>query len=104
MIYDPLIDELAALPLTLLATPASEQTEEGQTACWCPFCKSRKGSDGAEFRSDTPHFIIYNRKRGGLYGKPVEHWHCTRTGRSGWGAIELYAAINGLGYWWKKDE
>lgn len=104
MIYDPLIDELAALPLSLLATPASEQTEEGQTACWCPFCKSRKGSDGAESRSDTPHFIIYNRKRGGLYGKPVEHWHCTRTGRSGWGAIELYAAINGLGYWWRKDE
>lgn len=70
MIYDPLIDELAALPLNLLVTPADQQTEEGQTACWCPFCKGNAGS--------TPHFIIYNRKRGGLYGKPVEHWFCTR--------------------------
>jgi len=102
MIYDPLIDELAALPLSLLTQAASEQTEDGQTACWCPFCKSRKGDDSAAH--DTPHFIIYHRKRGGLYSKPVEHWHCTKTRRSGWGAIELYAAIHGLGYWWRKDE
>lgn len=95
MIYDPLIDELAALPLNLLVTPADQQTEEGQTACWCPFCKGNAGS--------TPHFIIYNRKRGGLYGKPVEHWFCTKTKRGGYGAIELYAAMKGLGYWWRKD-
>ena len=95
MIYDPLIDELAALPLNLLVTPADQQTEEGQTACWCPFCKTPSAA--------TPHFIIYHRRRGGLYGKPVEHWFCSKTRRGGYGAIELYAAMNGLGYWWRKD-
>ena len=95
MIYDPLIDELAALPLQLLVTPADQQTEEGQTACWCPFCKSPNG---------TPHFIIYKQRRGGLYGKAVEYWQCTKTHRAGYGAIELYAAIHGLGYWWRKDD
>jgi len=94
MIYYPLIDELAALPLEMLVQPVSEQTEEGQVACRCPFCKS----------PETPHFIIYKHKRGGLYGKPVEHWMCTKTHRSGYGAIELYAAITGRGSWWRKDE
>lgn len=94
MIYDPLLDELAALPLTLLVTPCDTQTEDGQTACWCPFCKSSHA---------TPHFIIYRRKKGGMYGQPVEYWRCTQTGRSGWGAVELYAAINGLGYWWRRS-
>ncbi len=92
MIYDPLIDELAALPLELLLRPVTEQTEEGQVACACPFCKN-----------DTPHFIIYKHKRGGLYKKPVEHWHCTKTGRSGYGAVELYAAMTGRGSWWRRD-
>ena len=94
MIYDPLLDELAALPLELLVTPCDTQTEDGQTACWCPFCKSSHA---------TPHFIIYRRKKGGMYGKPVEYWRCTQTGRAGWGAIELYAAIHGLGYWWRRS-
>ncbi len=98
MIYDMLLDELAALPLQLLVTPADQQTEEGQTACWCPFCKSIPNGS-----KSTPHFIIYHRKRGGLYGKPVEHWFCTKTRRGGYGAIELYAAMKGYGYWWRKD-
>lgn len=95
MIYDPLIDELAALPLSFLVRAADVQTVDGQTACWCPFCKSPNG---------TPHFIIYNRERGGLYGKPVERWMCTKTRRGGWGALELYAAMKGLGYWWRRNE
>lgn len=95
MIYDPLIDELAALPLTLLVNPSDQQTEEGQVACWCPFCKMQNG---------TPHFIIYKQQRGGLYGRPVEYWRCTRSSRAGFGAIELFAAINGYGYWWKRDD
>ena len=90
MIYDPLIDELAALPLQLLVVPAPEQPDPDQTACLCPFCKA-PGS--------TPHFIIYNKRRGGLYSRPVEMWQCTKTRRSGYGAIELYAAIRGYGYW-----
>ena len=104
MIYDPLIDELAALPLQMLVTPADQQTEEGQLACWCPFCKTAPGSQSSgQQQKSTPHFIIYQRKRGGLYGKPVEHWFCTKTKRGGYGAIELYAAMKGYGYWWQKD-
>ena len=103
MIYDPLIDELAALPLQMLVTPADQQTEEGQLACWCPFCKTAPGSQSSGQQKSTPHFIIYQRKRGGLYGKPVEHWFCTKTKRGGYGAIELYAAMKGYGYWWQKD-
>lgn len=96
MIYSPLIDELAALPLTMLVRPADEQQVEGQTACWCPFCKAKRGE---EQTPGTPHFIIYKQKRGGLYGKPVEFWMCTKTMRSGYGAIELYAAMNNLGFY-----
>lgn len=94
MIYNPLIDELAALPLEMLVQPVAEQTEDGKVACRCPFCKS----------PETPHFIIFKQKRGGLYGHPVEHWLCAKTKRSGYGAIELYAAMTGRGSWWRKDE
>ena len=63
MIYDPLIDELAALPLQMLVTPADQQTEEGQLACWCPFCKTAPGSQSSgQQQKSTPHFIIYQRK------------------------------------------
>lgn len=103
MIYDPFLDELAALPLTLLVKPASEQAVDGQTACWCPFCKNAPHKESAG-GSTTPHFIIFNRRRGGLYGQPVEFWMCTRTKRCGWGAVELYAAMKGLGYWWQQNQ
>ena len=86
MIYSPIIDQLAALPLTMLVRPADVQHDASQTACYCPFCKG----------NGTPHFIIYNEVRGGLYGKPVQRWMCTRTRLSGYGAIELLAAIKGV--------
>ena len=55
MIYDPLIDELAALPLQMLVTPADQQTEEGQLACWCPFCKTAPGSQSSgQQQKSTP--------------------------------------------------
>lgn len=96
MIYDPLISEIAALPLTMLVHPAGEQHSDIQTACWCPFCKD--SGDGDE-KGGTPHFIIFKQERGGLYQKPVERWMCTRTKKQGYGAIELYAAIHNLGFW-----
>lgn len=93
MIFDPLISEIAALPLTMLVRPADAQNDDTQTACWCPF--SKEEGDGA----NTPHFIIYKNERGGLYKDPVSRWMCTRTKRQGYGAIELYAAIHNLGFW-----
>lgn len=101
MIFHPIIDELAQLPLTLLVTPAQEQHDEHETACFCPFCRDASvGKDSGVKRtardgSDTPHFIIYKEERGGLYGGGgALRWRCSRTGRSGYGAIELYAAIH----------
>lgn len=86
MRYSPILDRLAALPLEMLVKPAEQQHDEHQTACFCPFCKGK---------SITPHFIIYKEVRGGLYGTPVQRWACTQTKRSGYGAIELQAAIMG---------
>lgn len=83
MIYDPLIDDLAALPLTLLVKAADNQHDNNQTACFCPICKGQT----------TPHFIIYKNENGGVYGRPMQRWSCTKTKRSGYGAIELMAAI-----------
>ena len=64
MIYDPLIDALAALPLTLLVKAADNQHAPNQTACFCPICKGQS----------TPHFIIYENEDGGVYGKPMQRW------------------------------
>lgn len=83
MIYDPLIEELAALPLTLLVKAADNQHDDDHTACFCPICKGQS----------TPHFIIYKNESGGVYRKPMQRWSCTKTKRSGYGAIELMAAI-----------
>ena len=106
MIYHPILNQLANIDLALLVRPSDEQRVEGQTACFCPFCaKDEAESDGKSAR--TPHFIIYNNERGGLYdGVGVEgdsraqhgavKWMCTKTGRKGYGAIELYAAIHRL--------
>lgn len=99
MLFHPLINELANIDLTLLrgVKKAQEQHIDGQIACFCPFCKDS---------SSTPHFIIYSNERGGLYdGVGVEgnqakagavRWMCTRTKRSGYGAIELFAAMHNL--------
>ena len=66
MIYHPILNQLANIDLALLVRPSDEQRVEGQTACFCPFCaKDEAESDGKSAR--TPHFIIYNNERGGLY-------------------------------------
>lgn len=87
MRYSPLLDRLAALPLKLLVKPADEQHDADRIACFCPFCKGK---------STTPHFIIFKNDKGGLYGTPVERWYCTETKRTGYGAVELMAAMKGL--------
>ena len=101
MFFHPIINRLANIDLHLLVKPANEQRIEGQTACFCPICK--KGQDADADVKQTPHFIIYENERGGLYSgvgvddnRMTEHgavkWKCTRTGKTGYGAIELYAA------------
>ncbi len=113
MQFHPIINRLANLPLTYLVKPAEEQHFEGQTACFCPFCQ-KKGTEDADAPTDdkakagqTPHFIIYNDERGGLYnGVGVDgdtqakhgavRWMCTKTGKQGYGALELYAAMRNL--------
>lgn len=85
---------MASLPVETLVTVGNEQKTDGQTACFCPFCKSSK----------KPHFIIHKTKIGGLYRKPVQYWQCTETKRSGYGALELYAAIHGHGAWWRRND
>lgn len=101
MFFHPIINRLANIDLHLLVKPANEQRIEGQTACFCPICK--RGQDADAYVKQTPHFIIYENERGGLYSgvgvddnRMAEHgavkWKCTRTGKTGYGAIELYAA------------
>lgn len=101
MFFYPIINRLANIDLHLLVKAANEQHIEGQTACFCPLCK--RGQDASNDAKQTPHFIIYDNERGGLYdgvgvddNRLAEHgtvkWKCTRTGKTGYGAIELYAA------------
>ena len=101
MFFHPIINRLANIDLHLLVNAANEQRIEGQTACFCPICK--RGQDADADVKQTPHFIIYENERGGLYSgvgvddnRMAEHgavkWKCTRTGKTGYGAIELYAA------------
>ena len=101
MFFHPIINRLANIDLTYLVKPADEQHFEGQTACFCPLCKAAQ--DAAP---QTPHFIIYNNERGGLYSgvgadnrqaeQGAVKWKCTKTGKTGYGAIELYAAVMNL--------
>lgn len=99
MLFHPIINQLANIDLLSLrgVERAQEQHIDGQTACFCPFCKEKGG---------TPHFIIYQNERGGLYdGVGVDNnqakggavrWMCTKTKKQGYGAIELYAAMHNL--------
>lgn len=110
MLFHPIINELANIDLLQIrgVRRADQQNIEGQTACFCPFCKDSSPFKGEGGRGSgaSPHFIIYNNERGGLYdGTGVDgtqakggavRWMCTRTKRSGYGAIELYAAIHNL--------
>ena len=107
MLFHPIINRLANIDLTSLVKPADEQRFDGQTACFCPFCQKNAQGDDMGKSGQTPHFIIYNTERGGLYNgvgvddnRMAQHgaqrWMCTKTGKTGYGAIELYAAIHNL--------
>lgn len=107
MLFHPIINRLANIALTSLVKPADEQRFDGQTACFCPFCQKNAQSDDTGKSGQTPHFVIYNNDRGGLYNgvgvddnRMAQHgaqrWMCTKTGKTGYGAIELYAAIHNL--------
>lgn len=107
MLFHPIINRLANIDLTSLVKPADEQRFDGQTACFCPFCQKNVQGDDMGKSEQTPHFIIYNNERGGLYNgvgvddnRMAQHgaqrWMCTKTGKTGYGAIELYAAIHNL--------
>lgn len=112
MLFHPIINRLANIDLLFLVKQADEQHFQDQTACFCPFCQKRMG-DGTEASvgksdgHDTPHFIIYKDDRGGLYNEVgvdddrraqqgAVHWKCTKTGKQGYGALELYAAMRNL--------
>ncbi len=107
MLFHPIINKLANIDLTSLVKPADDQRFDGQTACFCPFCQKNAQGDDMGKSGQTPHFIIYNNERGGLYNgvgvddnRMAQHgaqrWMCTKTGKTGYGAIELYAAIHNL--------
>ena len=107
MLFHPIINRLANIDLTSLVKPADEQRFDGQTACFCPLCQKNAQGDDIGKSGLAPHFIIYNNERGGLYNgvgvddnRQAQHgavrWMCTRTGKAGYGAIELYAAIHNL--------
>lgn len=65
MFYHPILNRLANIDLHLLVKPATEQRFEGQTACFCPVCKREQDADVDA--KQTPHFIIYENERGGMY-------------------------------------
>lgn len=104
MFFHPIINRLANIDLHLLMKSATEQRIEGQTACFCPICK--RGQDADADVKQTPHFIIYENERGGMYSgvgadnrqaeQGAVKWKCTKTGKTGYGAIELCAAIMNL--------
>ena len=111
MLYHPLINRLANIDLEFLARRADEQPNDGQTACFCPLCNRREGTDetanGQSKDGQTPHFIIYRDERGGLYNgvgvddnpqakSGARKWICAKTGKQGYGAVELYAAVHNL--------
>ena len=110
MLFHPIINRLANIDLTYIVKAADEQRIEGQTACFCPFCAKQgeaAAADGKGSGEQTPHLIVYNQERGGLYdGTGVDdnrlarhgavRWMCTKTGKRGYGALELYAAMRNL--------
>lgn len=85
MTFDRIIETLAHYPLEKMLTVSSHQDRDDSTLCSCPLC------DG-----DNDHFRIYRDKDGGAYEKRCTMWRCQRTGKFGYGAVELQAAIMGL--------
>ena len=95
MLFHPILNQLANLDMAFLVKPADEQRIEGQTACFCPLCQKEEADDGEQGKAkQTPHLIIYNNERGGMYNgvgvdnnTKAEHgalrWMCTKTGKYG---------------------
>lgn len=107
MLFHPIINRLANIDLLTLVKPADDQHFEDQVACFCPFCQKQSADGVSDDCKQTPHFIVYKNERGGLYnGVGVDdnrlakqgavHWKCTKTGRQGYGALELYAAMRNM--------
>lgn len=107
MLFHPIINRLANIDLLTLVKPADDQHFEDQVACFCPFCQKQSADGVSDGCKQTPHFIVYKNERGGLYnGVGVDdnrlakqgavHWKCTKTGRQGYGALELYAAMRNM--------
>ena len=107
MLFHPIINRLANIDLLTLVKPADDQHFEDQVACFCPFCQKQSADGVPDGCKQTPHFIVYKNERGGLYnGVGVDdnrlakqgavHWKCTKTGRQGYGALELYAAMRNM--------
>lgn len=108
MLFHPILNQLANIDMAFLVKPADEQRIEGQTAFFCPFCQKEEADDDGQGKAkQTPHLIIYNNERGGMYNgvgvddnTKAEHgalrWMCTKTGKYGYGALELYAAMRKL--------
>lgn len=109
MIYHPIINQLANIDIFSLVKRSEEQYHDGEIACFCPFCQKASSveSEWGERKSPTPHFLVYSNERGGLYDSTgVEDcpqavhgavkWMCTKTGRHGYGTLELYAAMRNL--------
>lgn len=107
MLFHPIINRLANIDLLTLVKSADDQRFEDQVACFCPFCQKQPADGVSDGCKQTPHFIVYKNERGGLYnGVGVDdnrlakqgavHWKCTKTGRQGYGALELYAAMRNM--------
>lgn len=107
MLFHPIINRLANIDLLTLVKPADDQHFEDQVACFCPFCQKQSADGVSDGCKQTPHFIVYKNECGGLYnGVGVDdnrlakqgavHWKCTKTGRQGYGALELYAAMRNM--------
>ena len=68
MLFHPILNQIANLDMAFLVKPADEQRIEGQTACFCPLCQKEEADDGEQGKAkQTPHLIIYNNERGGMY-------------------------------------
>ena len=68
MLFHPILNQLANIDMAFLVKPADEQRIEGQTAFFCPFCQKEEADDDGQGKAkQTPHLIIYNNERGGMY-------------------------------------
>lgn len=80
IIHDAFICEVAALPISLVATPYQEQPDLEQQVC------SRYGSQKP--------VIVYLKQKGGMYKDQLCKWLNTENGHIGYGVLELLADIS----------